>query len=532
MIKTTAFYPEYLPREKWRPFLQKVKDGGISGIRFGEFAWGLLQPDEGVFDWTVFDDAFALCEEMGVKIILCTPTACPPIWLAEKYPDVLPVNEAGGRIAFGGRQHRCYNSPSMRKYTEIVVDELAKRYGGRKSLMAWQIDNELGAEHKYCHCPVCTAKFQQFLEDKYKTIEELNNRWMTTFWAQNYARFGQIKTPAQVEAYLPVKPHPSLIYEFLRFSSKSVVDFAAFQYDIIKRRSTAPVTTNQDDFSMADNTDWLGMFDKLDVAAFDIYTDKAYELGYYFDLARSVKGKPCWILEYGTGYDTAAMLDVAHEKGCELAGLFAFHPFRAGQEQGTRGLIDAFGNEAPGYYKYRDWQPKETVPARKTIYMRHDFDSSWSYSAAEFHTWEDGWAFRQARVVYQRYLIHTVYKAVYGAGYAADFPRRLPASDCEGRVMLLPMQIIYKEDLADQLLGFVRAGGVVIATNDLFRKNEDNAYLTELPPFYKELDPSLRAFFPDDLGDKFLEFAVGKGKVVIVDRKLDENGWEKELTRA
>ena len=493
-------------------------------IRFGEFAWGLIQPDEGAFNWQVFDEAFDMAAEEGLKIVLGTPTATPPIWLSEKYPDSLPVNEDGNTITFGGRQHRCYNSPSYIKYTKILVEAMAERYGKRENLFAWQIDNELGAEQKYCHCPMCRAKFQAALKAKYGTVEALNERWLNTFWAQSYQRFDQIETPRDNGAYLPVRPHPSLVYEFLRFSSDSIVEYAHMQYDCIRQFSDAPITTNQDDFSMADNTNWFDMFGKLDIAAFDIYSSKLYEIGFYFDLARSIHNKPSWILEYGTGFNMLNdMLNLAAQKECELVGLFAFHPFVAGQEQGQFGLVDVYGKPSANYSVFRDFAPKP-CKAQKKLLFHYDFESSWAYAAAEHHTWEEGFAKRQSKLVYQRYMIHTVYHAAYEAGFGADFPQSLDGYG-KNDVLVMPMQIIYKEAFAAELLAFLQRGGRVLTTNDLFLKNEDDAFNYGPTSFHRAIMGDNPEIVADTDAAVLRECHVGEGCVTIISKNAEISDW-------
>ena len=525
MIKSVAFYPEYLAYERWPENFQKMKDCGITSIRFGEFAWGLIEPLENVFDWEVFDKAFDMAAEYGIQVILGTPTACPPIWLCEKYPDALPVNEYGALVDFGGRQHRCYNSPILNERMEVVVTALAERYGKRENLLAWQIDNELAAEHKYCYCDYCQSLFQDFLEDKYETIEALNERWLTTFWAQNYSNFAEIPVPYAIEPYLTLKHHPSLMYEFLHFCSESTKGFCDRQYDIIKCYSDAPVTTNQDDFSMGDNTDWYRIFERLDFAGFDVYTTKLYELAFYFDFCRSVKNKPFWLMEYGSGFHCLPeVLDTAYEYQCEGIGLFKFNPFPAGQEQGTKELVDQLGRIRPNYTVYKSWTPKDFTPKKKVL-LHYDFFSSWAYNVAEYRTWESGFQQKQSRLVYQRYMVQTVYKAVYESGLQANVVKSL--GDGDGQLLLMPMRIIHDEGFETELLNFIKTGGQVVTTGDLFLKNGDNAFLEYLPLFFREVFGEDSGFM-EDITEP-VAASYGKGKITFVPASLDEEGWKAYL---
>ena len=498
MIKATALYPEYLEPERLEHTLALARDGGIQAIRFGEFAWSLLEPSPGDFQWAVFDRAFELTQRMGLQVILCTPTACPPAWLAQARPDILPVDEHGHRIDFGARQHRCYNSPALREAMAPVITALAQRYGRRENLLGWQIDNELGAEHKYCYCDACRARFQHYLAARYGTIEELNRRWMGAFWSQSYTDFSQIPLPRLIDATLTMKPHPSLLYEYLRFSSQSVADFCHAQAALLRAHSAAPITTNQDDFYYGDNVDWDTMFAPLDVVGFDIYTQRLYELGFYFDLCWSIKRKPFWLLEYGSSIPTLPQtLALAHRKGCALTGLFAFNPFYAGQEHGPAAMLDHLDRPQPNYAVYRDWQPDDTAavrpPAQATLY--YDFDSAYALNACTLRHWETGFEQVFSRLGYKEYLIHTVYKALFEAGLEVAVVTRLADADPD-LPLLAPLCLVHTPAKADALLAFLARGGQVLATADLFTKDDANAYPRALPAFYAALAAREEGFPP------------------------------------
>ena len=66
-----------------------MKKTGIEVIRIAEFAWSKIEPEEGMFTYEFFDEFLDLADEVGMKVIFCTPTATPPAWLTEKYPEVL-----------------------------------------------------------------------------------------------------------------------------------------------------------------------------------------------------------------------------------------------------------------------------------------------------------------------------------------------------------------------------------------------------------------------------------------------------------
>jgi beta-galactosidase len=528
-----SYYPEHNPQEVWSADFQKMKDAGIGRIRIGEFAWSSLEPEPGEFRWKWLDDAIDLAGEFGIQVVLCTPTAAPPVWLAEHHPETLPVNEVGYRNPFGCRQHRCYNSPAYQKYADIIVTELAKRYGSHPNVVAWQLDNEFGGEQKFCYCEYCEKEFQDFLAREYGTIEELNRRWINAFWSGEYQRFDQIKTPKRYQATLWLKNHPSLELEFCRFSSQSIVNFAHGHYEIIRQHANnQPISTNRSTFAWGDNLDWYSLMEKMDFAGFDLYSDKPYELAFYADFNRSLKQGQSWLMEYSAhSRNLYKELEMMQSRGVDWLYIFKFKPFPAGQEQGMRSLVTITGEPTDNYHVLKEWTAKtqnaKEIPEVKElpapeIGLVYDFESSWVYYISKWGDYTD-------RLVYADYILNRVYKSLYRPGTAIRI--QSPRHSMEGlNVILLPKQILYHPSLEAALMELIQKGGTAIVTNDLFWKNHDNVYLTELPSFYTEVLKVTDNNFihADDASMPILrEVDYGKGKVVMVSQHADESAWSK-----
>ena len=141
-----CYYPEHWPKAMWREDLRRMKEAGISTVRVAEFAWAIFEPREGEFRFDFFDEFLALCREEEIKVILGTPTATPPAWLTEKYPEVLNALRDGTLLRHGARRHYTYNSPVYRRLSTRIVEQIARHYGQHPAIVGWQIDNELNCE--------------------------------------------------------------------------------------------------------------------------------------------------------------------------------------------------------------------------------------------------------------------------------------------------------------------------------------------------------------------------------------------------
>jgi beta-galactosidase len=212
---------------------------GLQIVHMAEFAWFEMEPSPGDIrlDW------LAQCVEMAAErkldVILCTPTAAPPIWLAEKFPETLPI-ENGFVKGFGGRRHYSPTSPALREATTRIVTAMADRFGNHPSIIGWQIDNEYGGTFSTNdHTQVA---FQQWLQRKYGTIEALNHAWGNQFWNTYYTRFEQIQMPVGRD---PKYANPHHHLDASRFWSWAFADFNRLQARILKPRvGDRFITTN------------------------------------------------------------------------------------------------------------------------------------------------------------------------------------------------------------------------------------------------------------------------------------------------
>lgn len=526
----TAYYPEYRDEENWASDFELIRNAGIKRIRIGEFAWSKIQPEEGALDLEWMDRSIEMAGKYGIDVVIGTPTAVPPIWLVDKYPEVLPVNNEGRRSDFGARQHHCFNSHQFIHYSEMLVEALAKRYGSNSNVVAWQIDNELGAEQKRCFCDNCKRKFQQYLLEKYETISELNSRWGNHFWSEDYQNFNQIRLPDKYASDLTTKNHPSLELEFSRFSSDSIIEFCKMQANIIRSYSVNQiVTTNTDMFVWGDNLNLYKLFRDLDVCSIDVYSDKLYEIAFYSDLAKGIKGDNFWMGEFNSSSNNLSneMLQI-RDKSCEWLFLFKFNSFPWGQEQGNGALITMTGKTTENYNIVKGWSEERKLLDNvreniKPVGVMYDFESSWTYSIASWDT------VIEKKQIYSNYLINTLYKSLYEENIPVQFMFNEDKLD-KFNTIILPFKTIYNYDLEEALIVFVQNGGLLIINSDFFIKNEDNVYLTSVPKIYK-------IFFGEEQDDFVHEgrgirniiiknVSVVKGKVIMLRNDTDVDEWK------
>lgn len=270
MTAGVCYYPEHWPRELWAEDLERMKAAGLSVVRCAEFAWSIFEPAEGVFQFELFDSFLELCGEKGVQVILGTPTATPPVWLTEKYPEALNCNREGVPYRHGSRRHYNYNAPVYQHLCARVVEKMAQRYGSHLAVVGWQVDNELNCETDEFCSPADHAAFRAFLQDKYGTLERLNEAWGTVVWSQTYTDWTQIYGPRPV---LNGGYNPSMLLDYYRFVSDSACRFCKLQADIIRKyKKPGDFITTNGMFPHLDNHRMTE--ESLDVYCYDSYPNK------------------------------------------------------------------------------------------------------------------------------------------------------------------------------------------------------------------------------------------------------------------
>ena len=109
------YYPEHWDESQWERDFKKMHELGFEFTHFAEFAWAQLEPEEGRYDFAWLDKAVALAAKYDLKVIMCTSTATPPVWMSRKYPEILLKNEDGTVLDHGARQHASFASPLYRE---------------------------------------------------------------------------------------------------------------------------------------------------------------------------------------------------------------------------------------------------------------------------------------------------------------------------------------------------------------------------------------------------------------------------------
>ena len=486
LILGTCYYPEHWDRSLWHKDLRRMKENGIFTIRISEFAWNKVEPREGEFTYTFFDEFLDVAEAEGMKVIMGTPTATPPVWLTEKYPEVLNCNIDGVKYRHGMRRHYNYNSPVYQKLCARIVEKFASHYAKRPCVIGWQIDNELNCETAEFYSESDTIAFREFLKSKYKTMDALNEAWGTVFWNQTYNEWEEIFVPRKT---IHNSTNPHQVLDYLRFISDSAVRFATIQADIL-RKYIKPgdfITTN----GMFSNLDNHRLTDEcLDVYTYDSYPNFAFCLDADPRNNRNLKDRR-WsmhlmevrsicphfgIMEQqsgANGWNTRmeapspkpgqlklwAMQSIAH--GADFVSFFRWRTCNFGTEMYWHGILDYDNRDNRKLAEVkqvfeRTKAIKETAGAKfKAAFgLIRDYDNIWD---SQLDKWHMRLSKRSEKEIFVgSELAHTPMDIVY----------LLDSTDVEEllkyEVLFYPHALILTEKRVELLKQYVEAGGTLI----------------------------------------------------------------------
>ena len=273
-----CYYPEHWPEDMWQADLQEMKRCGIEVIRIAEFAWNKFEPQEGVYTFDFFDRFMEVAEKKGMKVIFCTPTATPPLWLTEKYPEVLNADLDGNTYYHGTRRHYNLTSPVYREFSRKITEKLAEHYVNHPWIIGWQLDNEINCEMDVYYSESDHTAFRRYMKKKYETLERLNEAMGTVFWNQTYTDWEQVHLTRRTNTYGQTNPHFQL--EEKRFIAASAAEFFHIQSEVIRKwqkkygREDQFITTN----GLFRHIDYQQVVDEsMDFITFDNYPAFAYE---------------------------------------------------------------------------------------------------------------------------------------------------------------------------------------------------------------------------------------------------------------
>lgn len=469
------YNPEQWDRDVWHEDVALMREAGVDLVAVNIFGWSHIEPRPGEHDWSGLDEVVDLLHAHGIRVNLGTGTSSPPPWLTTLHPEILPVMADGTTRYPGGRQAWCPSSAEFRRRALALVEHVAKRYGEHPAVALWHVSNELGCHNALCYCEESAAAFRVWLERRYGTVEALNTAWGTSFWSQRYTDWAQVLPPRATISL----GNPAQAVDFHRFSSDALLDHYRAEADVLRRHSSAPVTTNFMVTAHIRNLDYWSWAPEMDVVANDHYLDHRLddprtELSFAADLTRGLAGGAPWLLmEQSTSAVNWQPVNVAKEpgqmtrnslthvaRGADGVCFFQWRASAQGAEKFHSALVPHAGTDTAVW--------REVVELGATLYRLDEVAGTRVVAdTALVFSWESWWAADgEARPSQEvRYLdqVHAAYRALHALGVTVDVVG--PDSDLSGyRLVVVPALHMVTDAQAERLSAYVGSGGHALVT--------------------------------------------------------------------
>lgn len=259
---------------EWEHDLKQMKEMGLNHVKFW-IQWRASERKRGEYDFSDIDCLMNLANRNNLKVTLNVIFDVAPVWLYRDYPDCRIILADGTVVEeqtaacrqLGGFPGPCYNHSYAKQFREEFLSAAVKHFRNHPALDMWDVWNEPEQCSPYrkptegklsCYCPNCRKKFREWIEKKYRTIENLNR-----VWGRVYNDFDEAETPLRKETFAD-------FIDYANFRLDVMTDEANMRIQTVKKYDsvhsvylhTVPNTlrifnsmTGVDDYALAKNCD-------------------------------------------------------------------------------------------------------------------------------------------------------------------------------------------------------------------------------------------------------------------------------------
>lgn len=484
------------PPEDQHPFhLTRIKNElGFNIVKF-RLQWNWIERKRGVLYLDEVHKMFDLCDKQGLNVIAEINLESAPYWLETAHPETRYVNARGQAMELGpydstqggGYPGLCFHHKVVQDEGRRYLTQLIKEISVHPSVLAYDCWNEPHLEpvwqcnywadtgdKMYCYCEESREAFRVWLQKKYGDIETLNRTW-----ARAYTDFSQLSPPMHHGNYADW-------LDWMRFWFDFLADHMRYRYEIIKAADpTRDVISHSGavppflpranacihNWKLAEGVDAWGTS----------FAPKApdWKLGDMvgvMDATRSAAhGKPWWIAEmtggcvYSRGFnnkmpytrpkDIRAWNWLAVTAGAKGICYWCYLTESTGPEAGGFGLVPFSGEiserakEAAKQSKLlqefypviKDYQPKPQVA------VLYDPDNSTLL-----------WAMENSDQLYSESFLGYC-RAIFESDVCAHYLTYDTFDDIQEKVLVVPMCLTIRADIAERIKKFVEDGGILIS---------------------------------------------------------------------
>jgi beta-galactosidase len=337
-----SYSPLMVPEAEWARDLSQMQAAHMNLVRVGDVhgSWDRIEPLPDRFNLDVLQRFYTAAHHYGIDILLSTGASSPPLWLAQRYPDVRLLSSRGERYPLGASYHwACVNHPGFREASAAYLRTLVNFVSAQPNHFGWQISNEIGfpfmpAREKndlglYCYCAHCEQAFRLWLQERYTSLEALTTAWSWSTTNFVYNTWDEITPPESLPASWS---GVTRWIDWRLFQQWTFARFAGWQHRLIRELDPhSPTSVNTFNFKGFDRfgtymgLDQWQIAQKVDALGYDLYPGSGDKLksrpehnSIFLDHGRSVAsatGRAFWLHEVESGPIGGWLLGPEHDTG-------------------------------------------------------------------------------------------------------------------------------------------------------------------------------------------------------------------------
>ncbi len=508
------FRPPNPPRALRHEMLKAIADEYKFNIIRIYCSWVYLNPEPGKFDFSEVEEVLTDCDQLGLKVLMGAVIEEAPYWLEAAHPESRFVDALGAPQRLqtasinmsGGWPSLCMDWAPVRDAAETFLRQLAKVVSKHSSMYAYDVWNEPHLEpsggHQfnvstdqrlYCYCAKTIASFQNWLKQRYGTLEKLSEAWV-----RRYPSWNVIDPPRGPGSYIDWVDWRRFMIERsteeMRFRVKtlrSVDTRSILESHVFSQAAILPLALQAiNPWRLAELMETWGLSDFPRWQESPIYFGAAQ-----IELTRAAAaGKPFWITELQGGHGSNGirrsrqmrprdirlwnwMLVAMGGKGIIY---WCYLTEATGTESTGFGLVERDGSaservlEAAQDHKLiqAQWDIIKDYKPNPQVAVVVDIDNALLTFAMSGK--EDA-----STKSFSGY-----YKALWNSDVLVDFiePQSLVNSE-KYRVIIAPWHLIGKKETADRLRQFVEGGGTLLLETGFASYDEHMVYNPVVPAF-------------------------------------------------
>ncbi|MHB1938348.1 MAG: beta-galactosidase [Acidobacteriaceae bacterium] len=360
---------------RWGADLDQIKASGFNTVKTW-IDWQTGEPKRGEFNFDNLNLLMRLAQQRGLRVIVQIYLDSAPSWIGRRYPDGRFVDRSGAVIDSQSAPGYCIDNPGVRTEAVAFLEALSQDANRFPALYGWDVWSEPHvinwAEFPYLKNPEfgfnasTQARFREWLQEKYKTLDALNAAWYRSF-----TNWDQVEAPR----YPTILSYTDYI-DWRMFIDDKLAGDLSTRVDAIRTADKIhPITSHSDapslftsptdgygepdDFKMSANADFYG------TSMYPMHSESIHPwsnamLDTALDFSRSAGHsfhKGFWIGELQAGQGATGMRiaepvtprdetfwmwqAVAH--GAREFAVFSWYPMSSGFESNGYGLINLDG---------------------------------------------------------------------------------------------------------------------------------------------------------------------------------------------